>query len=237
MGQLPGLKLRGSNTLGHSGFPASSLERAAPRRAGSQERRGNRHDVLGELQFAIFIAADKITATRSKTQLFRECRQYNGKRERVHATKARAYTRSRRTVAARRDAGKGAAGGVSEDRERQKWKRTVASRTRVSCGASTRHYAIRFGQPPVEKAPSWSWISITVVMATAIDSTGVRVDGEENGENERAGERTTADGRRGGQGLNSTGQFYGVGLEIRRSFEASHPGPSRLGKVARDDQS
>lgn len=37
-------------------------------------------------------------------------------------------------------------------------------------------------------------------MATAIDSTGVRVDGEENGENERAGERTTADGRRGGQG-------------------------------------
>lgn len=33
-------------------------------------------------------------------------------------------------------------------------------------------------------------------MATAIDSTGVRVDGEENGENERAGERTTADGRR-----------------------------------------
>lgn len=56
-----------------------------------------------------------------------------------------------------------------------------------------RHYAIRFGQPPVEKAPSWSWISITVVMATAIDSTGVRVDGEENGENERAGERTTAD--------------------------------------------
>lgn len=63
-----------------------------------------------------------------------------------------------------------------------------------------RHYAIRFGQPPVEKAPSWSWISITVVMATAIDSTGVRVDGEENGENERAGERTTADGRRGGQG-------------------------------------
>ncbi|KYN34113.1 hypothetical protein ALC56_11613 [Trachymyrmex septentrionalis] len=44
-----------------------------------------------------------------------------------------------------------------------------------------RHYAIRFGQPPVEKAPSWSWISITVVMATAIDSTGVRVDGEENG--------------------------------------------------------
>jgi len=63
-----------------------------------------------------------------------------------------------------------------------------------------RHYAIRFGQPPVEKAPSWSWISITVVMATAIDSTGVRVDGEENGENERAGQRTTADGRRGGQG-------------------------------------
>ncbi|EZA58918.1 hypothetical protein X777_16877 [Ooceraea biroi] len=63
-----------------------------------------------------------------------------------------------------------------------------------------RHYAIRFGQPPVEKAPSWSWISITVVMATAIDSTGVRVNGEENGENERAGERTTADGRRGGQG-------------------------------------
>lgn len=51
-----------------------------------------------------------------------------------------------------------------------------------------RHYAIRFGQPPVEKAPSWSWISITVVMATAIDSTGVRAD-EENGENERAGER------------------------------------------------
>jgi len=63
-----------------------------------------------------------------------------------------------------------------------------------------RHYAIRFGQPPVEKAPSWSWISITVVMATAIDSTGVRVDGEENGENERMGERTTTDGRRGGQG-------------------------------------
>lgn len=51
-----------------------------------------------------------------------------------------------------------------------------------------RHYAIRFGQPPVEKAPSWSWISITVVMATAIDSTGVRAD-EENGANERAGGR------------------------------------------------
>lgn len=29
--------------------------------------------------------------------------------------------------------------------------------------------------------------------------------------------------------LNSTGQFYGVGLEIRRSFEASHPGPYRIG--------
>jgi len=30
-------------------------------------------------------------------------------------------------------------------------------------------------------------------MATAIDSMGVRADDEENGENERAGERTTAD--------------------------------------------
>lgn len=48
-----------------------------------------------------------------------------------------------------------------------------------------RHYGIRFGQPPVEKAPSWSWISITVVMATAIDSTGVRPV-EENGENDQA---------------------------------------------------
>lgn len=50
-----------------------------------------------------------------------------------------------------------------------------------------RHYGIRFGQPPVEKAPSWSWISITVVMATAIDSTGVRAD-EENRENDRENE-------------------------------------------------
>lgn len=34
----------------------------ASRRLGSQERRGNRHDVLGELQFAVFITADKINA-------------------------------------------------------------------------------------------------------------------------------------------------------------------------------
>lgn len=157
-----------------------------------------------------------------------------------------------------------------------------------------RHYGIRFGQPPVEKAPSWSWISITVVMATAIDSTGVRAV-EENGENDRARPRDAAQGysrwreraresdqptemgnrgrgegererkRVGGPGegpnaaglqredqrrdrqrawcyyggatryslypiqfrLNSTGQFYGVGLEIRRSFEAgtAHPFP------------
>ncbi|KOC61512.1 hypothetical protein WH47_05116 [Habropoda laboriosa] len=86
-----------------------------------------------------------------------------------------------------------------------------------------RHYGICFGQPPVEKAPSWSWISITVVMATAIDSTGVRPV-EENGENDRARPRDAA------QGLNSTGQFYGVGLEIRRSFEARlvHPFPPAL---------
>ena len=56
-----------------------------------------------------------------------------------------------------------------------------------------RHYGIRFGQPPVEKAPSWSWISITVVMATAIDSTGVRAV-EENGENDRARPRDAAQG-------------------------------------------
>lgn len=57
----------------------------------------------------------------------------SGKRERVHATKARAYTRSRRT-AAREETREGTLRRIG----RQKWKRTVASRTRVSCGASTR---------------------------------------------------------------------------------------------------
>lgn len=60
----------------------------------------------------------------------------SGKRPRVHATKARAYTRSRGTAA--RVEGPRGEGGVSEDRERQKWRRMVAGRTRVSCGASTR---------------------------------------------------------------------------------------------------
>lgn len=47
-----------ATTLGYSGFLASSAERVATRRAGSgwavrpQERRDNRHDMLGELQLA-----------------------------------------------------------------------------------------------------------------------------------------------------------------------------------------
>ncbi|KYQ57764.1 hypothetical protein ALC60_03257 [Trachymyrmex zeteki] len=252
-----------ATTLGYSGFLASSAERVATRRAGSgwavrpQERRDNRHDMLGELQ-----VKRKISVPRGREDGGVE----SGKRPRVHATKARAYTRSRR----QREEKRRRKGPASEDREveveedgskpdtrfvrcvypveREREGERVVSSCLPQRGCSLalavsssvfdfaltcRHYAIRFGQPPVEKAPSWSWISITVVMATAIDSTGVRVDGEENGENERAGERTTTDGQRGGQGclveLNSTGQFYGVGLEIRRSFEASHPEPYRIG--------
>lgn len=64
-----------------------------------------------------------------------------------------------------------------------------------------RHYGIRFGQPPVEKAPSWSWISITVVMATAIDSTGVRADEENRGNHrESVTERGASPGRKGIRG-------------------------------------
>lgn len=66
----------------------------------------------------------------------------SGKRPRVHATEARAYTRSNRERAATRERKRAETSAMRERKSRrigrQKWKRTVASRTRVSCGASTR---------------------------------------------------------------------------------------------------
>lgn len=88
-------------------------------------------------------------------------------------------------------------GGQGGDRGRERERERKVSRVRIVAVDSMRwilvfdfvltcrHYGIRFGQPPVEKAPSWSWISITVVMATAIDSTGVRADEENRRERPR----------------------------------------------------
>lgn len=61
------LETRGAITLGDSGFLARTRRADSGRVVRSQERRGNRHDVFGELPLAVFIAADKISVQQDAT--------------------------------------------------------------------------------------------------------------------------------------------------------------------------
>lgn len=134
-----------------------------------------------------------IATVTSDTNLFVYSRPRSGSASKAADLSARSSSirgETRGEAKERVDGGGGGKGEVSP-RTNRGGRRCVGSPV-FDFVLTCRHYGIRFGQPPVEKAPSWSWISITVVMATAIDSTGVSEDGRR--ERRERGRGTVAQG-------------------------------------------